>query len=158
MEKIKINFILNNRAVTVESNPNRRLVDMLREDCKCLSVKEGCGEGECGACTVLVNNEPVTSCLMLAGQVEGDKVLTLEGLSENGELDKLQTAFIKSGAVQCGFCTPGVLMSAKALLDENPDPTEEEVRVAIEGNICRCTGYDRMVLGIMKAAEYMKRV
>jgi len=145
MEKIKISFILNNHAVTIETNPNKRLVDMLREECGCLSVKEGCGEGECGACTVLVNNNPVTSCLMLAGQIQGDTVLTLEGLSENGELDKLQTAFIKSGAVQCGFCTPGMILAAKALLMKNSHPTREEIKVALSGNLCRCTGYAKII-------------
>jgi carbon-monoxide dehydrogenase small subunit len=153
MEKIKVSFILNNHAVTVETNPNKRLVDLLREDCGCLSVKEGCGEGECGACTVLVNNEAVTSCLMLAGQVEGDMVLTLEGLSENGELDKLQTAFIKSGAVQCGFCTPGMILAAKALLVKNPHPTREEIKVALSGNLCRCTGYTKIIKAVEMAAE-----
>jgi len=153
MEKIKINFILNNHAVTVESNPNRRLVDLLREDCKCLSVKEGCGEGECGACTVLVNNEPVTSCLMLAGQIEGDTVLTLEGLSENGELDKIQTAFVKSGAVQCGFCTPGMILAAKALLLKNPHPSTEDIKRALAGNLCRCTGYSKIIKAVTMAAQ-----
>ena len=153
MEKIKINFILNNHAVTVESNPNRRLVDLLREDLKCISVKEGCSEGECGACTVLVNNEPVTSCLMLAGQIEGNTVLTLEGLSENGELDKIQTAFVKSGAVQCGFCTPGMILAAKALLMKKPHPTKEEIKRALSGNLCRCTGYAKIIKAVEMAAE-----
>jgi len=152
MEKIKISFTLNNRAVTIETYPNKRLVDVLREECGCLSVKEGCGEGECGACTILVNNEPVTSCLMLAGQIEGDTVLTLEGLSENGELDKLQTAFIKSGAVQCGFCTPGMILAARALLVKNSRPTREEIKVALSGNLCRCTGYARIIKAVEMAA------
>ena len=152
MEKIKISIILNKQPVTIETEPNKRLVDMLREDCKCLSVKEGCGEGECGACTVLVNNNPVTSCLMLAGQVEGDTVLTLEGLSENGELDKIQTAFIKSGAVQCGFCTPGMVLSAKALLVRNSRPTREEIKVALSGNLCRCTGYAKIIKAVQMAS------
>ena len=153
MEKIKISFTLNNHAVTVESYPNRRLIDLLREDCGCLSVKEGCGEGECGACTVLVNGEPVTSCLMLAGQVEGDTVLTLEGLGENGELDKIQTAFIKSGAVQCGFCTPGMILAAKALLIKKPHPTKDEIKRALSGNLCRCTGYAKIIKAVEMAAE-----
>jgi carbon-monoxide dehydrogenase small subunit len=151
MEKIKISFILNNHAVTIETNPNKRLVDMLREECGCLSVKEGCGEGECGACTVLVNNNPVTSCLMLAGQIQGDTVLTLEGLSENGEPDKLQTAFIKSGAVQCGFCTPGMILAARALLIKNSHPTREEIKVALSGNLCRCTGYAKIINAVEMA-------
>jgi len=152
MEKIKISFILNKQPVTIETEPNKRLVDMLREDCKCLSVKEGCGEGECGACTVLVNNNPVTSCLMLAGQISGDTVLTLEGLSVNGELDKIQTAFIKSGAVQCGFCTPGMILAAKALLVRNPRPTREEIKVALSGNLCRCTGYAKIIKAVQMAS------
>ena len=153
MEKIKISFTLNNQAVSVESYPNKRLIDMLRDDCGCLSVKEGCGEGECGACTVLVNNEPVTSCLMLAGQIEGDTVLTLEGLSKNGELDKIQTAFIKAGAVQCGFCTPGMILAAKALLIKDPHPTHEEIKRALSGNLCRCTGYTKIVEAVEMAAK-----
>jgi carbon-monoxide dehydrogenase small subunit len=153
MEKIKINFILNNEPVTVETYPNRRLVDMLREDCNCTSVKEGCAEGECGACTVLRNNEPVTSCLILAGQVEGDAILTLEGLSADGELDKLQASFIEAGAVQCGFCTPGMILSAKALLVKNPHPGTEEIRRALSGNLCRCTGYTKIIKAVAMAAE-----
>jgi carbon-monoxide dehydrogenase small subunit len=153
MEKIKINFILNYNPVTVETCPNKRLVDLLRDDCGCTSVKEGCGEGECGACTVLRNGEPVTSCLMLAGQIEGDHIFTLEGLTVNGELDKLQTSFIEAGAVQCGFCTPGMILSAKALLNKNPNPSEEEIKHAISGNLCRCTGYSKIVKAVIGAAE-----
>ncbi|MDR3139707.1 MAG: (2Fe-2S)-binding protein [Treponema sp.] len=153
MGKIKINFILNNKPVTLETYPNKRLVDLLREDCGCMSVKEGCGEGECGACTVLRNDEPVTSCLMLAGQIEGDRILTVEGLSANGELDKLQSSFIAAGAVQCGFCTPGMILSAKALLTKNPNPGKEEIKKAISGNLCRCTGYAKIVKAVAMAAE-----
>jgi carbon-monoxide dehydrogenase small subunit len=153
MEKICVHFTLNNRAVSVETAPNKRLVDMLRDDCGCLSVKEGCGEGECGACTVLINNQPITSCLMLAGQIEGDTVLTLEGLSENGELDKLQRTFIDAGAVQCGFCTPGMILSAKALLIKNPHPSKDEIKRAVSGNLCRCTGYAKIIKAVAMAAE-----
>lgn len=152
MDKIKISFILNDKPVTVETNPNKRVVDLLREDCECTSVKEGCSEGECGACTVLVNGTPVTSCLMLAGQIEGDSILTLEGLSKDGELDKLQTSFVEAGAVQCGYCTPGMVLSAKALLMKNPHPTHEEIRRALSGNLCRCTGYTKIFKAVDMAA------
>jgi carbon-monoxide dehydrogenase small subunit len=153
MEKIKVNFILNDCPVTVETYPNKRLVDLLRDDCGCTSVNEGCGEGECGACTVLRNDEPIASCLMLAGQVEGDRILTLEGLSLNGELDKLQTSFIEAGAVQCGFCTPGMILAAKALLIKKPHPNTEEIKKAISGNLCRCTGYAKIIKAVAMAAE-----
>ncbi len=152
MDKIKISFILNDKPVTVETYPNKRVVDLLREDCECTSVKEGCSEGECGACTVLVNGTPVTSCLMLAGQIEGDSILTLEGLSKDGELDKLQTSFVEAGAVQCGYCTPGMVLSAKALLMKNPHPTHEEIRRALSGNLCRCTGYTKIFKAVDMAA------
>ena len=141
MEQIKISFNLNGQDVSVLADPNKRLVDFLREDMGMLSVKEGCGEGECGACTIIYNGDAITSCLMLAGQVNGAKVVTLEGVSENGELNYIQQAFVDAGAVQCGFCTPGMVLSAKALLDKNPNPTHEEIRRAISGNLCRCTGY-----------------
>ena len=153
MDKITITFTLNGNPVSVETMPNKRLVDLLREDCGCLSVKEGCAEGECGACTVLLNGEPVTSCLMLAGQVDGESLLTLEGLAQNGQLDKLQESFIASGAVQCGFCTPGMILSAKALLDKNPHPSGEEIRRAMSGNLCRCTGYSKIFKAVTMAAE-----
>lgn len=150
MEQITIRFNLNGRDVSVQADPNKRLVDFLREDMGMLSVKEGCGEGECGACTVIYNGEAVTSCLMLAGQVEGGSVITLEGVGkENGELDEIQQAFVEAGAVQCGYCTPGMILSAKALLGRNPKATHEEIRRAMSGNLCRCTGYSK----IIQAAE-----
>lgn len=153
MKKISIRFVLNGRDVSLEVDPNKRLLDMLREDLGCLSVKEGCGEGECGACTVLLNGEPVTSCLMLAGQVNGDEVLTLEGVSgPNGELDRIQQAFLEAGAVQCGFCTPGMILSAKALLMRNPHPTRDEIKMAMSGNLCRCTGYTKIISAVEMAA------
>ena len=145
MEQIKISFNLNGQDVSVLADPNKRLVDFLREDMGMLSVKEGCGEGECGACTIIYNGDAITSCLMLAGQVNGAKVVTLEGVSENGELNYIQQAFVDAGAVQCGFCTPGMVLSAKALLDKNPNPTHEEIRRAICGNLCRCSGYSKIV-------------
>ena len=119
-----------------------------------LSVKEGCGEGECGACTVIYNGEAVTSCLMLAGQVEGGSVITLEGVGrENGELDEIQQAFVEAGAVQCGYCTPGMILSAKALLDRNPKAGHEEIRRAMSGNLCRCTGYSKIIQAVEMARD-----
>lgn len=153
MTKIQINFNLNGEDVSAWALPNKRLVDFLREDMGCLSVKEGCGEGECGACTVIVNGQAVTSCLMLAGQVDGDEVITLEGLGRDGQLDMIQQAFIDAGAVQCGFCTPGMIMTAKALLMKNPHPTRDEIRHLMSGNLCRCTGYAKIVDAVDLAAK-----
>lgn len=153
MEQIKISFNLNGQDVSVLADPNKRLVDFLREDMGMLSVKEGCGEGECGACTIIYNGDAITSCLMLAGQVNGAKVVTLEGVSENGELNYIQQAFVDASAVQCGFCTPGMVLSAKALLDKNPNPTHEEIRRAISGNLCRCTGYSKIVKAVEMARD-----
>ena len=141
MEQIKIQFNLNGNDVSVTADPNKRLVDFLREDMGMTSVKEGCGEGECGACTIIYNGKAVTSCLMLAGQADGSTIVTLEGVSENGQLNYIQQAFVDAGAVQCGYCTPGMVLSAKALLDKKPDATDEEIRRAMSGNLCRCTGY-----------------
>lgn len=153
MEKVKISFKLNGENVTVETPPNKRLLDLLREDFELTSVKEGCGEGECGACTVILNNEAVTSCTVLAPQVDNCEVVTVEGLGKDGELDKLQEKFIEEGAVQCGYCTPGMLLSAKALLNKNPHPSRDEIKTAIEGNLCRCTGYKKIVDAIEVAIE-----
>ncbi len=153
MEKITITFNLNEQQTTIETQPNKRLLDFLREDCGMTSVKEGCSEGECGACTVLLNNKPVTSCLMLAGQAEGQSITTLEGVSKDGELDTIQQAFIEAGAVQCGFCTPAMVLSARALLIENKNPTRDEIKRAISGNLCRCTGYSKIVHAIELAAK-----
>lgn len=149
MEKITITFNLNGSEVTAQTSPNKRLVDFLREDMGMLSVKEGCGEGECGACTVIYNGNAVTSCLMLAGQVNGGSVITLEGVSRDGELNYIQKAFAEAGAVQCGYCTPGMILAAKALLDKNPNATNDEIKRAMSGNLCRCTGYAK----ILKAVE-----
>ena len=157
MEQITIRFNLNGRDVSVQADPNKRLVDFLREDMGMLSVKEGCGEGECGACTVIYNGEAVTSCLMLAGQVEGGSVITLEGVGkENGELDEIQQAFVEAGAVQCGYCTPGMVLTTIALLKVNPSPTEDEIRVALSGNLCRCTGYEKIVEAVKLSAARMR--
>lgn len=149
--KIKVNGI--NYCLTVPSH--KTLLQVLREDCGLMGTKEGCGEGECGACTVLIDGKTVTSCLMLAGQANGKEIMTIEGLAKNGELHPLQKAFIDKGAVQCGFCSPGMLLSAKALLDENAKPSELEVKEALSGNTCRCTGYKKIVEAVLSAAENM---
>jgi len=125
----------------------------LRDDLGLTGTKEGCGKGECGACTVLIDGKPVNSCLMFAYQANGSKVTTIEGLEENGELHPLQEAFVEEGAVQCGFCTPGMIMAAKAILDANPKPTREEIRQGISGNLCRCTGYVKIINAIEAAAK-----
>ncbi|RJP71413.1 MAG: (2Fe-2S)-binding protein [Ignavibacteriales bacterium] len=150
---MKINFILNKTKINIDVEPNRRLLDLLREDFGYTGTKEGCGIGECGACTVIVNNRAVNSCLMLACQIDGCEILTIEGLSENGELHRLQKNFLEKGAVQCGFCTPGMIMSTYALLLENPNPTEEEIKEAIEGNLCRCTGYKQIIDAVKSSCE-----
>lgn len=156
MEERTIHFTINGRKAHVTLPVQRTLVEMLRDDLGLTGTKEGCDEGECGACTVLLDGAPIHSCCTLAVEANGRRLLTVEGLAKDDELHPLQQAFIDVGAVQCGYCTPGMLLSAKALLDENPNPTEPEVRTAIEGNICRCTGYDRIVRGILKAAEYLQ--
>ncbi len=148
-----LRFRLNGRPVEVDVPPGRRLLDLLREDLGLIGTKEGCGEGECGACTVLVDGKPRLSCLTLAIQVEGKEVLTVEGLAQSGKLHPLQEAFIETAGVQCGFCTPGFLMAAYALLLENPSPTKEEVREWLSGNLCRCTGYEQIVEAVLRAAE-----
>lgn len=153
MKKIKIKFKLNNKDVVVETYSNRRLIDLLREDLNLTGTKEGCGIGECGACTVLVNNKAVNSCLILAPEISGKEVLTIEGISTNGKLNPLQENFIKFGAIQCGFCTPGMILSAYALLLKNSQPDEEEIKEAIAGNLCRCTGYKQIIEAIKASAK-----
>ena len=150
---MKIEFTLNGEKLCREVRPDRRLLDFLREDLHLTGTKEGCGEGECGACTVILNGKAVHSCLTLMGQVDGCELLTIEGLEKNGELDAIQKAFIRKSAIQCGFCTSGMVMSAKALLMENPHPTDEEITRAISGNICRCSGYREIRAAIREAAD-----
>ncbi|KAA3616928.1 MAG: (2Fe-2S)-binding protein [Calditrichaeota bacterium] len=145
----KITFNLNNKDITISTSHNRRLLDVLREDLGMTGTKEGCAIGECGACTILLNDIAVNSCLMLIGQVEGKRVLTIEGLAVDSELHPLQKKFLEHGAVQCGFCTPGMLLSAYALLSKNPKPNEDEVKEAIVGNLCRCTGYKQIISAVM---------
>lgn len=155
---MKLSFYVNDRPVQLETSPDRRLLDILREDLSLTGTKEGCGEGECGACTVLLDGEAVHSCLTLAIQLEGRHVVTIEGLSETGELDVLQKAFVEEIAIQCGFCTTGMIMSAKALLLKNPTPTQEEIRVALSGNICRCSGYVQIARAVDRAARELREV
>jgi carbon-monoxide dehydrogenase small subunit len=146
-------FDLNGKSVAVEAKSTTTLLDLLRVQLGVTSVKKGCEQGECGACTVLLDGLPVTSCLILAPQVDGRHVTTVEGLAENPLMKELRNAFMENGAVQCGYCTPGMLLSAYALLRDNPHPSEEEVRAGIEGNICRCTGYVKIIEAILDAAE-----
>lgn len=150
---MKIHFILNEEPVAIDTDPTRRLIHVLREDFSLTGAKEGCGEGECGACTILMDDVAVHSCLILIGQVEGHRILTIEGLTRDGRPDPLQEAFVREMAIQCGGCTPGMIMSAKGLLMANPKPTEEEVRIAIAGNICRCSNYEQIVRAVMAVAE-----
>jgi len=131
------------------------LLDVLRDQLDLIGVKEGCGAGDCGACTVLIDGQAVNSCLMLAHRAEGHEITTIEGLARGAQLHPIQQAFVEEGAVQCGFCTPGMVLAAKALLDENPRPTEPEIRAAIAGNLCRCTGYAKIVSAIQLAAGRM---
>lgn len=148
-----IQLTVNGEHAEVAVAPNRTLLQVLREDLGLTGTKHGCGLGDCGACTVILDGKPVNSCLVLAVQANGSEVLTIEGLAENGKLHPLQQAFVDKGAIQCGFCTPGMILSAKALLDENPKPTEGQIRMAISGNLCRCTGYQKIVEAIQAAAH-----
>ena len=151
--KHKISFVINGDAKEIEIESNRTLLKMLREDLDLIGTKEGCGAGECGACTILVDNKAVNSCLMLAVEADGKEILTIEGLSNGINLDPLQESFIKHNALQCGYCTPGMVMSAKALLNRNSHPTEEDVKEALAGNLCRCTGYQRIVDAVLDVAN-----
>ena len=144
---------VNGHAVQALAPSNAILLDVLRDEVGMLGVKRGCDLGTCGCCTVLVNGEPRLSCLCLAGQVEGDEITTVEGLSKGAHLAPIQTCFATHGGSQCGFCTPGFLMAAEALLDSNPEPTREEISCAIDGNLCRCTGYQQIIDSIEAAAE-----
>lgn len=144
---------INGKDCEIASPAVTTLLDVLRYELRLTGTKEGCGTGNCGSCTVLVNGKAVNSCLVFAGEMEGKVITTIEGLSTDGKLHPLQQAFISEGAVQCGFCTPGVILTAKAFLDSNPHPTESEARQAIAGNLCRCTGYDKIVRAIMSAAQ-----
>ncbi|HVP15574.1 MAG TPA: (2Fe-2S)-binding protein [Terriglobales bacterium] len=152
---VALSFTVNGRRRRVRVPPMKRLLDVLREDCGLTGTKEGCGEGECGACTVLLDGEPVCSCLVPAAQVEGARILTVEGLARGPALSVLQRAFVEGGGTQCGLCTPGILVTAHALLRRTPGrvPREDEVRTALAGNLCRCTGYQKIVDAVRGAAR-----
>lgn len=152
----EIQFTLNGSPVTVTANPLKRLIDVLREDLGMTGVKEGCGEGECGACSILRNGKIVNSCIMLVGMIEGDEILTPEGLSAGDRGKAINEGYAQAGAVQCGICMPGMAIATEALLKENPTPNDHEIRVGISGNLCRCTGYDLIVKGVHRAAELGK--
>jgi len=152
-----LSFTVNDEAVDVLVQPYMTLLDALREDLGLTGPKEGCGTGDCGACTVHLDGMPVASCLVLALQARGRSVRTIEGLARAGELHPLQDAFVRHGVPQCGFCIPGVLMAAAAVLAETPKPSEEEIRYGIAGNLCRCTGYTKMIAAISEAAQGAQR-
>jgi carbon-monoxide dehydrogenase small subunit len=152
-----ISLTVNGETVEAAVEPNSTLLQFLREQLGLTGAKHGCGLGDCGACTVILDGAPVNSCLVLAVQANGREVLTIEGLAQNGELHPIQSAFVEKGAIQCGFCTPGMILSAKALLEENPKPTETQIRTAISGNLCRCTGYQKIVEAIGEAADAMRK-
>jgi aerobic-type carbon monoxide dehydrogenase small subunit (CoxS/CutS family) len=154
---MKIFFTLNGKEIEIETPPDRRVVDLLREDLNLTGTKEGCGEGECGVCTILVDGESRLSCLMLSPQLEGRKVTTIEGLASGEKLHPVQEAFVEFGAVQCGFCTPGMILRAVDLLQKNPNPTRLEIRGGISGNLCRCTGYQKIVDAVAAAARKMNQ-
>lgn len=156
--KRTIKFIVNGDSVEVEVHPHWTLLRVLRDELDLTGAKQGCGEGECGACTVIVNGLAVNSCIYPAIEAEGKEVHTIEGLmGEDNQLHPIQQAFLEKAGVQCGFCTPGMIMSAKALLDKNPSPTEDEIRHAIAGNMCRCTGYVQIVESVLHAADMMSQ-
>jgi aerobic-type carbon monoxide dehydrogenase small subunit (CoxS/CutS family) len=150
---MKVRFTVNGRAASVEADAEMRLLDALRDELHLTGTKEGCGEGECGACTVLLDGRPVNSCLVLAAQTEGRDVLTIEGLADGPRLHPIQQAFVDAGAAQCGFCTPGFVLSTYALLRDHPAPSDEDILTALEGNLCRCTGYVKIVDAVKRAAE-----
>jgi aerobic carbon-monoxide dehydrogenase small subunit len=151
--KKRISVTVNGEMYEKDVSPAKSLLDFLRTDLNLTGTKEGCGEGECGACTVILGGRLVDSCLILAVEADGEKIQTVEGISRNGQLHPLQKAFAEIGAAQCGFCTPGMLMAAKYLLDHNPSPTAEQVTKAIAGNLCRCTGYGTIVDAVLSAAK-----
>lgn len=149
----RIVLTVNNEQEQVDVPSNMTLMHMLREKLSLTGTKNGCSAGECGACTVLMNGEPVNSCMVLAVECDGAEIITVEGLGEDNQLEPIQEMMIETGGVQCGFCTPGILISSRALLNRNPNPTEEEIKEALVGNLCRCTGYVRIIDAVKKAAE-----
>jgi carbon-monoxide dehydrogenase small subunit len=157
MKKITLILKVNGQDYEVSTDPWKTLVKVLRDDVGLTGTKEGCNTGNCGACTVIIDGKAVKSCLVLASQAQGHEITTIEGLAVNGKLHPVQQAFVDYFAVQCGFCTPGMIMNAKAMLDENPNLTEEQIRLNLAGNLCRCTGYVKIVEAIQAAAETMKK-
>lgn len=156
--KIIIHLIVNGNAHDLYIDSRRSLLDVLRNNLGLMGTHRGCDEGDCGACTVNVNGLPMTSCLLLAADLDGAEIMTVEGVSENGRMHALQQALVDKGGIQCGFCTPGIVMNALALLKENPDPSEAEVRAWISGNLCRCTGYAKIVAAILAASKTSQKV
>jgi aerobic carbon-monoxide dehydrogenase small subunit len=154
--KMNIHFTLNGTQVAREVPNHRLLLDLLRDEIGATGTKEGCGTGDCGACTVLLDGKPVNSCLVLSGELDGANIVTIEGLKIGPELHPIQKAFLQDGGAQCGYCTPGMLMMSKALLDENPNPTEEDIRFALSGNLCRCTGYAKIIQAVQDAATMFR--
>ena len=152
-----IELTINGEEFDLTLKPARTLLELLRDDLDLTGTKDGCDGGECGACTVLIDDEPRLACLTLAATLDGKKVLTIEGLAKDGSLHPLQRAFLEKGAVQCGYCTPGVILSAKALLDKNPAPTEKDIKKALAGNLCRCTGYRKIIGAVLEAASAPER-
>lgn len=153
MTKQKIHFFLNGEEIFVEVAPNKTLLWLLREELGLTGTKEGCGAGECGACTVILNGKAVNSCIVMALEADGGEVRTIEGESKGGKLSVLQKSFIEHNGLQCGFCTPGMVMSARALLDRNPNPTRAEIKEAMQGNLCRCTGYESIIESVEAAVR-----
>ncbi len=154
--KHRIQITVNEEEHDLLVHPNRTLLDLLRYDLGLTGTKEGCDEGDCGACTVIVNGKVMASCLVLAVEVDGAAITTIEGLHQGDELHPIQQAFVDSGAVQCGFCTPGMILTTKALLDEIPDPSEEDIKHYLEGNLCRCTGYTKIIDAVNNAVQLLK--
>jgi carbon-monoxide dehydrogenase small subunit len=157
MSKVHVSATINGDPVEFLTEPQLTLLDVLRDELLLTGTKEGCGSGDCGACSVIVDGRVVCSCLMLAAEAEGKRVETIEGMAQGGRLHPLQQQFLEHAALQCGFCTPGLLMAAKALLDANPDPTETQVRFWLAGNLCRCTGYDKIIRAVMDAAADLRQ-